>query len=113
MLPPSITKTIGTLLDQAERILVITHLVPDGDALGSLTATGQALQQLNKSFSLVVDDGLPSRFSYLPLAQHVLVAPDADLDHARSKDAVEAIAACQTAGKLLRFVQVQLQVNNS
>jgi len=105
VLPPSITKTIGTLLDQAERILVITHLVPDGDALGSLTATGQALQQLNKSFSLVVDDGLPSRFSYLPLAQHVLVAPDADANY----DLIIAV----DAGDLERLGQAYTNLNQA
>ena len=81
VLPKSLTDTIVSLLDQAERILVITHIVPDGDALGSITATGQALQQLNKSFSLVVDNGTPSRFAYLPKAKTIQTAPDANGDY--------------------------------
>jgi phosphoesterase RecJ-like protein len=81
VLATSITDSIGSLLSRAEQILVITHIFPDGDALGSLTATGQALQQLNKSFSLVVDNGTPSRFAYLPLAEKIRVAPDPDSDY--------------------------------
>jgi len=81
VLGTSITDSIGTLLNQADQILVITHIFPDGDALGSLSATGQALQQLNKSFSLVVDNGTPSRFAYLPLAEKIWVAPDADSEY--------------------------------
>jgi bifunctional oligoribonuclease and PAP phosphatase NrnA len=58
---------IRPLLDNAEELLVITHIGPDGDAIGSLTAAGVALQQLGKHFTLVCDDGAPARFDYLPL----------------------------------------------
>lgn len=56
----------------AERILVITHVDPDGDALGSLTAVGLAMQQLGKSVTLAVDGGLMRRFSFLPLADQIV-----------------------------------------
>jgi bifunctional oligoribonuclease and PAP phosphatase NrnA len=55
------------LLANADELLVVTHVGPDGDAIGSLTATGVALQQLGKRFTLVCDDGSPVRFDYLPL----------------------------------------------
>lgn len=58
---------IEPLLDNAEELLVVTHVGPDGDAIASLTATGVALQQLGKRFTLVCDDGAPARFDYLPL----------------------------------------------
>ena len=35
-------------IEKANRVLVIAHVDPDGDAIGSLTAAGQALQQLGK-----------------------------------------------------------------
>ncbi|MDT8306057.1 MAG: bifunctional oligoribonuclease/PAP phosphatase NrnA [Anaerolineae bacterium] len=58
---------IRPLLEDAEQLLVVTHVGPDGDAIASLTATGVALQQLGKQFTLVCDDGAPARFDYLPL----------------------------------------------
>jgi bifunctional oligoribonuclease and PAP phosphatase NrnA len=61
------TAAIRSLLANAEELLVVTHVGPDGDAIGSLTATGVALQQLGKRFTLVCDDGSPVRFDYLPL----------------------------------------------
>lgn len=73
--------TVGLIeefLEQATQILVITHIAPDGDALGSLTATGLALQYLGKCATLVCDDGLPNRFKYLPLADQVSQQPAAD-----------------------------------
>ena len=43
-------------IEKANRVLVIAHVDPDGDAIGSLTAAGQALQQLGKRVTLVCDD---------------------------------------------------------
>ncbi|MCB8958788.1 MAG: bifunctional oligoribonuclease/PAP phosphatase NrnA [Ardenticatenales bacterium] len=63
---------IKALIDEANHILVITHIRPDGDALGSLTAMGQALQQLGKKCTLVCDDGMLERFRFLTLADDVL-----------------------------------------
>ena len=66
---------IRARLAAASRILAISHISPDGDAIGSLTAMGVALRQMDKRFTLVCDDSAPTRFSYLPqyhrLQQHV------------------------------------------
>lgn len=59
---------------KAENILAITHMGPDGDALGSLTALGLALRQWSKPVTLACDDGLLARFDYLSLADEVLDA---------------------------------------
>jgi phosphoesterase RecJ-like protein len=66
------SQAIGRAVNEAERILVITHVDPDGDALGSLTAVGQAMQQLGKTVTMAVDGGLMRRFSFLPLADQVV-----------------------------------------
>ena len=66
-----IEKAIFTAVQQANKILVITHIGPDGDALGSLTAVGVALQQLGKQTVLMCDDPVSERFSYLPLSEQV------------------------------------------
>lgn len=63
-------------IDKANRVLVIAHVDPDGDAIGSLTAVGQALEQLGKRVTLVCDDAVPTRFQDLPLADQVRREPD-------------------------------------
>lgn len=68
---------IKNLIIKADRILVVTHVGPDGDAIGSLTAVGQALRQMGKTPDLVCDDGVPERFSYLTLTSIVKVQPSA------------------------------------
>ncbi|MEM7331207.1 MAG: bifunctional oligoribonuclease/PAP phosphatase NrnA [Chloroflexota bacterium] len=62
-------------IENANQIIVITHIGPDGDAIGSLTAVGQALIQLGKTPHLVCDDGVPERFSYLPQTNQVEKEP--------------------------------------
>lgn len=66
---------ITALLDDTRHVLVLTHVDPDGDALGSLTAVGQAMRELGKKATMAVDGGLLTRFSYLPLADEVQSGP--------------------------------------
>ena len=68
-------------IEKANRVLVIAHMDPDGDAIGSLTAVGQALQQLGKRVTLACDDAVPQRFHYLPLAADVRRAPNTDIHY--------------------------------
>jgi bifunctional oligoribonuclease and PAP phosphatase NrnA len=68
-------------IEKANHILVIAHVDPDGDAIGSLTAVGQALHQLGKRVVLVCDDAVPERFHYLPMATEVRREPNASLHY--------------------------------
>jgi phosphoesterase RecJ-like protein len=78
VLPAQTVNAIRNTIIKAEKVIVITHIAPDGDAISSLTAAGLALRQLGKNFRLVCDDGLPSRFSYLPLSDQVYQEPAAN-----------------------------------
>ena len=59
------------MVEDAERILVVTHVSPDGDAIGSLLGMGNALQALGKTVDLAVDDGVPEFVNFLPGAEMV------------------------------------------
>lgn len=82
MTDPTDIAAVERLLHSAGDILVITHVGPDGDAISSLTATGVALRQLGKRFTLACDDGSPVRFEYLPLYERIQkhVDPGASYD---------------------------------
>ena len=73
------TEQIQQAIARSEEILVITHVDPDGDALGSLTAVGLALSQLHKKVTLTCDNKLPERFKYLAMSDDVLQAPYPDV----------------------------------
>lgn len=53
------------LVDGAQRVLVVTHVSPDGDAIGSLLATGRLLRHFEKDVTLAVDEGVPDYLRFL------------------------------------------------
>ena len=71
-------RVIRFAIEKAARVLVIAHVDPDGDAIGSLTAVGQGLQQLGKRVTLVCDDAVPPRFQGLSLAGEIRRAPNTE-----------------------------------
>jgi bifunctional oligoribonuclease and PAP phosphatase NrnA len=69
------------LIRQANRILITTHVSPDGDAIGSLLAMGLLVRQLGKEhITLALDDGVPAKFDFLPGAAQVVRAVDGPYD---------------------------------
>ena len=58
-------------LDNAGRVLLVTHLNPDGDAIGSLLGLANALRARGITLDTVVDDGVPGYLAFLPGADLV------------------------------------------
>lgn len=59
------------LIKKHQKILVITHKGPDGDALGSLLALGATLKKLDKQVDIVLPDAVPATYQFLPDASQV------------------------------------------
>jgi phosphoesterase RecJ-like protein len=57
---------IADLLRAARSILLVTHVAPDGDAIGSLLGLGWLLRGLGKEPILACEDPSPSSVSWLP-----------------------------------------------
>jgi phosphoesterase RecJ-like protein len=69
-------------IDEAESVLVATHVGPDGDAVGSTLGLGLALQAKGKKVQMVLNDGLPNGFDHLEGADQIVEkasAEDVDL----------------------------------
>jgi phosphoesterase RecJ-like protein len=69
-------------LRETQKLIVITHENPDGDALGSLIATQQILSSLGKDCALFIDSGefpLPHEYRFFPL-DGLVSAPPEDLE---------------------------------
>lgn len=60
------SEAIREQLQAAQRILLVAHIRPDGDAIGSLLGLGLALIQSGKDVRMVLADGLPQNFRFLP-----------------------------------------------
>lgn len=48
------------------KFLVISHIFPDGDAVGSLLAMGRVLKTIGKKTTMVIKDKIPECFDFLP-----------------------------------------------
>lgn len=57
---------ITELINKSQRILILTHINPDGDALGSLLALYLLMQKLGKEVTTVSMDPTPRSLSFLP-----------------------------------------------
>lgn len=62
---------IKSRLHAAGRILIVSHIRPDGDAIGSMLALGLALQDTGKQVQMVLQDGVPAGFKHLPGSDQV------------------------------------------
>lgn len=56
----------GQALHQAGHIAVISHVRPDGDAVGSMLGLGLALRAAGKTVQVVLQDGVPTSLKHLP-----------------------------------------------
>ena len=73
-------EAIKARFSSATNILVVSHVRPDGDAVGSLLALGLALQETGKQVEMVLTDGVPASFSHLSGHEQVLTRPQAGAD---------------------------------
>ncbi len=64
----------------AGRVLIVSHVRPDGDAIGSLLALGLALQDTGKEVQMVLSDGVPAGFRHLPGSEQVRSKADGEFD---------------------------------
>jgi phosphoesterase RecJ-like protein len=60
-----LTGEIRDRLAAANKIVIASHVRPDGDAIGSLLGLGLALQDAGKSVEMILVDGVPASFRYL------------------------------------------------
>jgi phosphoesterase RecJ-like protein len=56
----------------AERIVVVSHPHPDGDAIGSLLGLTNQLRALGKDVTCAVDEGVPEFLQFVPGSETVL-----------------------------------------
>ncbi len=60
-----IVTAIRQRLNSADRILITSHIRPDGDAVGSILGFGLALRQAGKTVRMAMTDPVPPNFRHL------------------------------------------------
>jgi bifunctional oligoribonuclease and PAP phosphatase NrnA len=67
-------------IQAANRVLVTSHIRPDGDAIGSSLALGLALLDAGKQVQVVLSDGLPASFRHLPGSEKIRKRAEGEFD---------------------------------
>ena len=93
-------KQASQLIQSAHRPLLICHVAPDGDAVGSLMGLGRALRQMGLEPVLACSDPIPAKFNYIPDVETVVRDVSTSFDLIISLD-------CSDMERLGRFTQVQ------
>lgn len=71
---------INARLKDAKKVVIASHVRPDGDAVGSLLAMGMALMDAGKTVEMILADGVPSSFKFLEGGSLVKKEPEGGHD---------------------------------
>jgi phosphoesterase RecJ-like protein len=63
-------------ITDARRVLLVCHINPDGDTLGSMIALGLALEGAGKRVTMLSADGVPDLYAFLPAADRIVRTTD-------------------------------------
>ncbi len=91
---------ITELINKSQKILVLTHTNPDGDALGSLLALHLILQKLGKEVTAVSLDATPRFLGFLPSQDKIRHVFDG------TKDFVVSVDCSQTKVERLSYKNI-------
>ena len=81
---------IGQALREHQSFAVLSHVRPDGDALGSQLAMALALQQLGKTVHVWNEDGMLEKYSFMPRRELLTTPPT-------TPESVDVVLALDTA----------------
>jgi phosphoesterase RecJ-like protein len=73
-------------LEQAEQIVIVAHMSPDGDAIGASLGLAHLLEELDKTVNIIVPNDFPDFLKWMPGSSNILIY---DIE---SNDADEVIA---------------------
>ncbi len=97
----------------AQTILIVSHIRPDGDAVGSLLGLGLALQEAGKQVTMVLSDGVPASFRQLPGANQVLrKSPRKPVDLAVVVDCSDLLRTGTALGERVPDINIDHHITN-
>jgi phosphoesterase RecJ-like protein len=104
---------IGGVLRAQQRFAVLSHVRPDGDALGSQLALALSLQQLGKEVTVWNEDGLLDKYSFLPGGELLTQPPPEpqDFDVAVALDTATR-NRLGTAGESVRHANMWINIDH-
>ena len=117
MKPNCPLEEIADVIRNHDRFVVMSHVRPDGDALGCTLAMTLCLQQLGKSVTAWNEDGMLDKFRYLPGADFIQTPPTEpqEFDVAIALDTAvwSRVGTCLPAvAKSARWINIDHHITN-
>src|SRR6478672_6554664 len=104
---------IGAVLRSNERFAILSHVRPDGDALGSQLGLGLSLSKLGKTVMVRNEDGLLEKYGFLPGGEFLVtpLSEPRDFDVAIALDTATQ-SRLGTATSLVRSAKTWINIDH-
>ena len=103
---------IKKAIEQSKSILIIAHIQPDGDTLGSCYALKRALEKIGKTAEIFCEDDIPPRYEqWVPKADVSKPDPEKHYDLAIAVDCAD-ISRLGKAQKIFKRVPVTVNIDH-
>ncbi len=107
-----ISKAIRQLFRESNRIVITSHIRPDGDAIGAVLGLGTALLEAGKQVQIVMADGIPVVFRHLPNSNLVTKKVQEDYDLSIVVDCSDLQRTGDVLGERLPQLAIDHHVTN-
>lgn len=101
---------IAALLLAQDKLVLCSHVSPDGDALGSTLALKMALEKAGKKVMVMVDDDVPKAFGFLPQIDCFVKPADGEVVEADLLVVLDA-SSLDRIGKVAQAVKAKAVAN--
>jgi bifunctional oligoribonuclease and PAP phosphatase NrnA len=101
---------IGRVLREHQQFVVLSHVRPDGDALGSQLALGLSLQKLGKNVRIWNEEGMLEKYSFLPRGE-LLTKPPSTAEHVDVAIALDTAIQNRLGTTLVAIASAKIWIN--
>ena len=112
MSDPALLDALKKRLDSAQRVLITSHIRPDGDAIGSLLGFSLALREAGKDVSLVLADPIPENYRFLEGARSIKRSGTGEYDTTIVVDCADLARTGGVLGDRQADIQIDHHVTN-
>ena len=109
---PALQEAIRQQLHQVARVVVVSHIRPDGDAIGSLLGVGLALLSAGKEVQMVLMDGVPASFRHLPGSERIRRKVEGEYDLAVVVDCSDLQRTGRALGERAPDINIDHHITN-
>jgi phosphoesterase RecJ-like protein len=108
----TLINAVTQVFQNGQSFIIVSHVRPDGDAIGSLLGLGLALQTAGKDVQMVLADGIPHSFHHLPGSDLVLRRPKGPFDIAVVLDCSDLIRTGGVLGERQPDLNIDHHITN-